>query len=751
MSVSKTQVQRPATRWAVRPAAPPEVVATLSKQLSVPPLLASILWARGFNERAQDELNPPLALTQIPDLHKAAERLELALRTKKRILIHGDYDADGISGTAVLTLGLRALGGNVLPFIPNRLTDGYGISPERVEEHANTADVFLTVDCGISNLDEIAYLQKAGVEVIVSDHHTPGQALPDCLIVHPKMSPLAQQGLPELTGAGVAYHILWALHERLGLEAPLEYSDIASIGIIADVAPLMGENRALIKEGLARMYTSRWPGLKAAVTQSKLRDPITAQDVAFIIAPRLNAAGRLGEADLGLELFITASERRARELASYLDARNADRRDIQDAMFEDALLKVDTSAPALVLDSNEWHPGVMGIVASKLLERFYKPVFIIAKGKGSVRSTPGISAVKALRHAADTLKRYGGHSQAAGFAIADACIPAFREAICEFVSQFPAPEPRVVADALLSSADITDDLYNAMNALEPFGEGHPSPQFALTDTLDMARAVGKNKNTLQVRIAGVKGVAWQKGELANNFKTGSTVNAMISLRENFWQNKRSLEFIADEIKPASPLSLDQLTNTPAPINVQRGQPADPARCLTLQERDVPASLENKPLWIRCLPLHEHTPLNLTAPLRSVLSTSNHVHFDLPEQELNALESLLLVFPSLQDVRAGFVCLSRGKPLPFAENKNQLVTRCLQELELLDAAGRPLRGQKRDPYESDTLLSGLVERYVLSSFLKAYRHLDDASFALTVTQLFLSNVATRVPDGVLKAS
>ncbi|HEX7000991.1 MAG TPA: DHH family phosphoesterase, partial [Trueperaceae bacterium] len=357
------------TVWTVRPPAPPQHVASLARALGVPPALAAILWARGLRDDAADHLNPPLVRSPNPGLVQAAERLAAAIEKRERILIHGDYDADGITGTALLLLGLRALGGDVQAFLPNRLTDGYGINEARVEEHAARADLLLTVDCGVTNLREIAALQERGVEVIVTDHHTPGEQLPDCLVVHPKLSPLARDGLPELTGSGVAFHLLWALHEKLGLEPPLEYADLATIGTIADVAPLLGENRSLIKEGLPRLSDSRWPGVRATIKQAKLRGEVSARDVAFVLAPRLNAAGRLGEADLGLELLTTASVRRASELAAYLDARNADRRRLQDEMLEHACTLVDEGAPALVLQHHDWHPGVMGIVASKLLER----------------------------------------------------------------------------------------------------------------------------------------------------------------------------------------------------------------------------------------------------------------------------------------------------------------------------------------------------------------------------------------------
>ena len=717
-------------RWTVRPPAPPAEVEKLARSLSVPPLLASILWSRGLQDEAANYLNPPLTLTQIPDLDAAAQRLEHALTNKRRILIHGDYDADGISGTAVLTLGLRALGGNVTPFIPNRLTDGYGIHPDRVDEHIAKADLFITVDCGISNLDELKRLQDAGVEVIVSDHHQPGADLPDCLIVHPKTSPLAKQGLPELTGAGVAYHLLWALHERLDLEPPLEYSDIASIGTIADVAPLMGENRALIVEGLARMSDTKWPGLHATIRHSKLKNGVTARDVAFILAPRLNAAGRLGEADMGLELLMTASERRAKELAVYLDARNTERRKIQDEMFEHALTKVDPDAPAVVLDDPGWHPGIMGIVASKILERYYKPVFIIAKGKGSVRSTPGISAVNGLHHAAAHLKRFGGHSQAAGFAIKDNDIEAFRQSIFDFVKGHPVPQRMVMADALLASSQIDDDLYKAVCALEPYGEGHPSPQFALTDTLDMARAVGGTKTTLQLRVAGVKGVAWQKGHMASSLPAGSAINTVISLRENFWNDKRSLEFIAEDVRPAEPLGFSD--ESPSNETVFRGQAPEPRALIeTLSDAETTSEAN---LWLKRLPLNDD-PLCATEVLATLTSSDKSLYFDLDARALYDVEMGLNQYPSLQDVRRGFVCLQRGQSLPYEGHKADLVQKILRELELLNEQGRPLRGQKRDPYSSDTLLKGLLERYKLQTFLNAYRHLDDAAFAQSVHTLF----------------
>ncbi len=711
----------------MRPPAPPGGVLQLSRDLALPPLLASVLWARGI--RSKDELSPPLERTRIPELTQAAERLAWALREKKRILIHGDYDADGISGTAVLTLGLRALGGNVTPFIPNRLTDGYGVHPERVGEHAARADLFVTVDCGISSRAEVAALQAAGVEVIVTDHHHPGQVLPDCLTVHPSLSPYAQKGLPELTGAGVAYHLLWALHEHLGLGAPTEYSDLATLGTVADVAPLLGENRALVSRGLEQLADSRWPGLRTMVARTLAHGgKPTARDVAFVLAPRLNAAGRLGEADFGLELLTTASERRALELSSYLDVRNTDRRKLQDEMLDAALELADPDAPALVLEAPGWHPGVMGIVASKLLERFYKPVFIVAKGKGSVRSTPGISAVGGLEHARELLGRFGGHSQAAGFSIRDGQLEAFRERIYEFVLQHPVPQLELVADTLLNAEDINTDLYKAVCSLEPYGTGHPAPVFALSGAVLNTKSMGEGGKHLSLQLdtgrrGGIRGVSWNRGAEADALRAAGTVTAAVSLRENTWQGKTTLEFLAEGVRPGAQLPLSVPGTSPRPF-YRSPAPAGPGTLLDL-------------------PLSDDL-LKLTAPLTELVR-GGPLYFNFSGDALK--ETFYDLPPTLAEVRSAFVTLQRGIPLRYSEAKAQLCRKILEELELIDAHGRTLRGQKRDPYSSATLLTGLIEHYKLTTLLKAYRALDDDAFAETVWTLFGAASDRRETPGI----
>jgi single-stranded-DNA-specific exonuclease len=407
---------------------------------------------------------------------------------------------------------------------------------------------------------------------------------------------------------------------------------------------------------------------------------------------------------------MTASERRGRELAAYLDIKNTERRAIQEAMFKEALAQADPEAPALVLHSDTWHPGVMGIVASKVLERFYKPVFIIAQGKGSVRSTPGISAVEGLAYARTHLKRFGGHSQAAGFSLDSAAIAPFRARIFDYVRQFPTPQPRLMIDALFSRDELNDELFQAIKGLEPYGQGHPPPLFVLTEPLEGTRAVGEGGKHLQLRLAGLRGVAWQQGDNASTLTPGAPVNAAFTLHENHWQERRSLEFIAAAVRPAQPLGG---ASSERPLRYRRGEPNDPGAITTL-------------------PLNDAEPLALTVPLRA-LARRPEVIFALDDAELARLIRLAGQYPGVHDLRRAFVALSRRDAPPFNGVKAELCRRCLRELDLIDGYGRA-RNLKRDPYRSEALVAGLIERYVLQSFISAYRHTDDAAFDEAVRRL-----------------
>ncbi|WP_045233539.1 single-stranded-DNA-specific exonuclease RecJ, partial [Deinococcus pimensis] len=537
----------PPARWVLSRPASREELLRVMQEFRVSPPLAQVIHARGFHP---EHLTPERRLSPNPALREAAGRIVAAIRARKRIRIHGDYDADGVTATSVLVLGLRAQGADVHGFIPHRLNEGYGVHPDRVEEHAAACDLLVTVDCGVTNLAEVRDILARGVDVIVTDHHSPGPDFPDCLVVHPALTPGYDHDLHNLTGAGVAYHLLWAVHEELGLGEPVEYADIATIGIIADVAPLVGENRALVQRGLEQFPESVHPGIRALMGTKSVTRP-SARDVAFILAPRINAAGRLGEADLALELLTTGSPRRAQELALYLDTRNNERRVIQDQMFKEALAIVDPTDPAIVVTKEGWHAGIMGIVAAKLLETYYKPVYIIAQGKGSVRSTPGISAVGGLRHAANLLKRFGGHPGAAGFAIEGENIPKFRDRLHEYARTFPTPVPVHRLDAALPTGAAVLSLTKEIEAFEPYGEGHRPPLWWLRGELTDTRLVGRSGESLQFRFGPARGV--KHGEKA--LPRGEQDLAAHLKRDNY-QGRERLEFSGEALRRTSRLELD---------------------------------------------------------------------------------------------------------------------------------------------------------------------------------------------------
>ena len=534
-------------QWLLACPASREALLETMRTWCVSPPLAQVLYGRGLTPAL---LDPPLSLTPNPALHEAAARLVQAIKAHKRIRIHGDYDADGVTATAVLVLGLRALGADVHGFIPHRLNEGYGLHPDKVEEHASACDVLVTVDCGVTNLEEVRELVARGVDVMVTDHHAPGPDFPDALVVHPHLTDHYLPELHNLTGAGVAYHLLWAVHQVLGLPAPLELSALATLGTVADVAPLIGENRALVRAGLQAMACTDLPGLRALLDAGRVARP-TARDVAFILAPRINAAGRMGEADVALDLLTTSSAHDARRLAEYLEIRNLERRKLQDVMFDQALAIADPSHPALVVTHPDWHAGVMGIVASKLLETYHKPVFIIAQGKGSVRSTPGISAVEGLRYSADLLNRFGGHPGAAGFSIHDEHIGAFQNRIHALARQFPVPRPQVRLDAPLPTLGATLDLLTEAAAFEPFGQGHTQPLWHVRDILAETRLVGKRGDSLQFKVGPLRGIKYGERDATPGERDLAT-----HLTASEWRGQTRLEYHGQALRAPQALQLE---------------------------------------------------------------------------------------------------------------------------------------------------------------------------------------------------
>ncbi|TBH21766.1 single-stranded-DNA-specific exonuclease RecJ [Thermus thermamylovorans] len=517
------------TRWKLLPLPPLPEWRGLMRALGVGPEAALAYWHRGV--RHKEDLDPPLRLLPLAGLAEAVDLLQRALREGKRIRIHGDYDADGLTGTALLLRGLWALGARAHPFIPHRLEEGYGILMDRVPEHREAAEVFLTVDCGIAGHAELRELVENGVEVLVTDHHTPKETPPPGLVLHPAYTP----GLEEHpTGAGVAFLLLWALRERLGLPPPLEYADLAAVGTIADVAPLWGWNRALVREGLRRLPASATLGLRLLAEAVGYTGK--AAEVAFRIAPRLNAASRLGEAEKALRLLLTEDEGEARSLVEELNRLNAKRQTIEEEMLKRLLPQADPEAKAIVLHDPEGHPGVMGIVASRILEATLRPVFLVARGKGTVRSLHPVSAVEALKAAEDLLLRFGGYREAAGFALEEARFPEFRRRMEAFAARLPDPVREVPLLGLLPAPSLLPEVYGGLKALEPFGAGNEEPLFLLVGSPEEVRLMAEGKH-LAFRLEGVRVVGWRMGERA----LPREVEVAAALVENRWNGAVSYE------------------------------------------------------------------------------------------------------------------------------------------------------------------------------------------------------------------
>ena len=519
--------------WRARPWPEPRALLSLVEALGVHPLVAAALYARGF--RRPEDLAPPLSPWRPPAMVEAAGQLVAAIEGGKRIRVHGDYDADGITGTAILVKGLSALGADVHPFIPTR-DEGYGVSHKRVSEHAEAADVFVTVDCGITNHAELKSLVEDGVEVVVTDHHHPGDTPPPGAVVHPAYDP-ALEGRPKPTGAGVAFFLLWEVRRRLGLPPPLEFADLAAVGTIADVAPLLGINRALVQAGLSRIRNSAHLGLR--LLAERLLSRGTAIEVAFRIAPRINAAGRLGEPMSALRLLLTEDLFEASELAERLDRLNAERQRIEEEMLARVLPGLNPEDPAHVVHDPEGHPGVMGIVASRILEKTGKPVFIIAKGKGSVRSPAGVSAVGALRAASEHLLGFGGHAQAAGFSILEEKIPAFREAIHAYVRAHPPRPPEILLDGPLFRDELAE-VWPALFELEPIGEGNPEPLFYLKGVPERVRPLSEGRH-VSFFLNGIRVVRWR--DSGKGLEGEVEVAAGVVLSE--WNGEKTLELRAE--------------------------------------------------------------------------------------------------------------------------------------------------------------------------------------------------------------
>lgn len=552
--------------------------AMLEKQiaggLNVDPLIARIMINRGIKtiQAGKKYLYPELGNLSDPYSLKGMDitvmRICDAIKNKEAILIYGDYDVDGITCVTILTKALGNLT-KVGYYIPDRMTEGYGLNKSALSKICSDGyKLVIAVDCGITSIEEVAFARGIGLDVIILDHHEPRDFLPDTdYIVDPKQDSCSGS-MSELAGVGVVYVLVAALQDKVDI-IENNFLEFVALGTIADVAPLIGENRILVKNGLERIGTTNNLGLKALINRSGLANcKIDAGHVSFMLAPRMNASGRMGSANLSVELLFAKEQSVADGLANQLCKINEKRQAIESDIMKEAMFCVERAdakdSRIIVLDSEKWHPGVIGIVASKMVDKFSKPVILIAcdrstsRGKGSARSKNGMNIFKAISECKDLLLSYGGHELAAGISIETKNIENFRERINETAKAiFPDERSRqkLNVDSIVNFEDLNLQFVGSLENLAPFGFGNPKPVFMSESVslVDYPRIVGNNHIKLKSRKGDFQrdiicfNMANQYQDLLN---IREPVSIIFNLSKNVWQNKTSVQLELKDICPS---------------------------------------------------------------------------------------------------------------------------------------------------------------------------------------------------------
>ncbi len=560
----------------------------LADELELSEPVAITLVRRGYRTPEQalaflaaDESHDP---DEFRSMGAAVARIEAAIACGERITVHGDFDVDGVCATAVLVGALRELGADCDWLIPDRLADGYGLSVANVELLGERGTKLLvTVDCGVTAVDEVAKARSLGIDVIVTDHHQPGEELPDCPILHPSLD-----GYPfhELCGTAVSWKLACALRAS-GTGSPGSHArgvpgdpapdavhdadlDLVALATVADVVPLVGENRSIVKRGLEEARRMRRPGMRALVEAAGCEPTrLDEGDLSFRLAPRINAAGRLYRADAGVELFLTEDPRRAQEIAVELSRANGERRATEREVANAAeaarreLPEALRGAPALVVAGEGWHPGVIGIVASRLVERHHRPAIVISLdgeggGRGSGRSIPGFDLLAGLEACAEHLTSFGGHRAAAGLALEAGSLEAFREAFVAHATELLGPEDLIKTeriDAMVGGADLGLDLAEELGRLAPFGMGNPGvrllvPGAQVRDVRPMGQEGRHARFNLHSGAHRALGVAFGRSRIPVG--ADDTVDAAVRLEVNHWNGAVEPRVVLREVYPHDP-------------------------------------------------------------------------------------------------------------------------------------------------------------------------------------------------------
>jgi len=557
------------SRWNVLPPAPDSYLDNAS---GFPPLVAQLLYNRGLTEASQiDSFLTADGRLQgdpflLPDMHQAVGRVYQALLSGENIAVYGDFDADGITATALLVQGLSRLGGKVIPYIPHRLTEGYGLKTTALEKlYRQGISLVISVDCGITAVPEVRRASRMGLDIIVTDHHTPLDTVPQATaIINPKRAD-SPYPFSELTGVGVALKLLQALLQSIGKESQTEeLMDLVAMGTVADMSPLLGENRYLVKEGLKLINTTPRLGIKEMLTQARLTiGNLDAETISWTLAPRLNAAGRLAHAMTSYKLLMTDSPTEAQGLSIWLEQKNTERQKLTTRVMDKAREQVLAQgiSPLLIASHQEFPPGVNGLVAGRLAQEFYRPTIVIKTGheisSGSCRSIPEFNIIQALNQCQHLMSHFGGHSQAAGFTLPTRNLPHLQDSLHRMATtQLEGVDlrPRLDIDAEARLDEVGGETFQAIQKLAPFGRGNPNPTFISrgVEAVDY-RTMGSNGEHLRLKVR-QDGKMWD----AVAFKFGSrlaelalTLDIVYNLEIDRWQGVDTLRLNILDFAPAN--------------------------------------------------------------------------------------------------------------------------------------------------------------------------------------------------------
>ncbi|MFC2014669.1 single-stranded-DNA-specific exonuclease RecJ [Chloroflexota bacterium] len=557
------------SRWNLLPAIPEGYLRDIP---GFPPLVAQILYNRGLTDTsmlesfiiADESLSGDPNL--LPDMPQAVSRLYQALLSSENIAIYGDFDTDGVTSTALLVQGLSLLGCRAIPYIPNRLTEGYGLNVPALEKlQQQGVSLVVTVDCGITALSQVKRAGKLGLDVIITDHHTPsGEIPPAKAVVNPKL-PGSRYPFSELAGVGVAFKLLQALFWGLGKEEKLdELMDLVALGTIADRVPLLGENRYLVKQGLEILSNSPRLGIREIIARSGSRaTSIDSESISWTIAPRLNAAGRMEDAINSYRLLMTDSPEEAQDMAQWLEQKNTERQRLTTRILAKAREQVldQLDSPILIASDNDFPVGIIGLVAGRLSEEFYRPVVVLRTGDqmsgGSCRSIPEFDIIHALNRCSHLLTHFGGHSRAAGLGLRTGDLPRLRQELLELAAvEMDGVDlrPRVDIDAEVILSSMAGDTFSAIQKLAPFGQDNPSPTFLSrrVEVID-SRTMGNGGNHLRMKLrqdgTTWDGVGFGLGSHAN--EVSSHLDLVYNLEIDHWGGQEKLRLNIVDFAPAN--------------------------------------------------------------------------------------------------------------------------------------------------------------------------------------------------------